>query len=116
MKVVLVILCAISILFAGGCLIAVGGEMGSGNMLVPLLFAALCFNGLFIWAALSKERIAAIALIICAIVDVGLSLVLTQFFNDQYVGPLVWIPFVFFLAKALLGAWIGYRRLTAGNG
>ena len=116
MKILLTILCSISILFAGGCMIALGDELTSGNPLGPLLFAALCFNGLFIWGAMSKERLAAWALIICAVVDIGLSLFLTQFFSDRYVGQLVWIPLLLFSAKALLGAWLGYRRLTLKDG
>ena len=110
MKVILVILCGLAVLFAGGCLVVLGSEPnGIGSLGLPV-FGILCFNGFFLWAAYSTEKWSGIALIVCGIVDLGIAVFMLAFLGDQYVGPIAAVAAGLFALKGLSGIMVGYRR------
>ena len=115
MKILLIILCSLAILFAGGCLVVLGSESGGMGALGPAMFALLCFNGLYIWAVRSKERAAAIVLMVCGVVDLGICAAITFTFNDQYVGELMMILFAVLGVKGIMALALGYRNFKASR-
>jgi amino acid transporter len=116
MKTLIIILCGLAMLFAGGCLIAIGSEGPMAGGILFWLFAILCFNAFFIWAAVSAERWSGPALIACGLVDLGVAGFAAAQYDERYVGPIAAALAIVFAIKALAGFWLGYSRIKAGKG
>ena len=80
------------------------------------LFAILCFNAVFIWAAVSSDRWSDPALIACGLVDLGIAGVAAAQYDDRYVGPIAVALAIVLAIKAVAGLWLGYSRIKTGKG
>jgi hypothetical protein len=113
MKVLLIILCAIMLLFSGGCVIFLGGSVG-GLSLIPLGVAVLngfALAAIFGWAKATRA-VFYILVVLDAIAVVGLSVAWAAYgANDPTIVPWGLLLIGGFALKGLL-TWLHVKSVA----